>query len=69
MLQIKVFGLEKEDNKSLDIKSYEIEDIINTWLIDNNNIEIVSTNVSSGGSYTSGEKYYILYRIKGETNE
>lgn len=67
MLQIKVFGLEQ--NGSSDIKSDKIEIIINSWLQDNQDIEIISTNVSSGGGWTSGEKYYILYRSKGETHE
>lgn len=69
MLQIKIFGLEEKNNQCLDIKSNQIEGIINAWLSDHNNIEIVSTNVSSGGAATSGEKYYILYRRKGEAHE
>ena len=63
MLQVKIFGLEQHG--SSDIKSDQIEIMINSWLQNNQDIEIVSTNVSSGGSWTSGEKYYILYRRNG----
>ena len=68
MLRIKIFGLEDPNNSQKDIKSDKIEQLINNWLMNNQNIEIVSINVSSGGGYTSGEKYYILYR-EGEAYE
>lgn len=68
MLRIKIFGLEDPNNSQKDIKSDKIEQLINDWLIDNQNIEIVAINVSSGGGYTSGEKYYILYK-GGEAHE
>ena len=68
MLRIKIFGLEDPNNSQKDIKSDKIEQLINNWLMNNQNIEIVSINVSSGGGHTSGEKYYILYR-EGEAHE
>ena len=68
MLRIKIFGLEDPNNSQKDIKSDEIEQLINNWLMNNQNIEIVSINVSSGGGYTSGEKCYILYK-EGEAHE
>lgn len=60
MIKIKIFSLEKKDG-DLDMSGTQIQLIINTWLCEHQNIKIVSTNVSSGGMYTTGEKYYLLY--------
>lgn len=68
MLKIKIFGLEDRNDQNRDMKASKIEEIINDWLTNNQNIQIVSINVTSGGSYTSGEKYYILYK-EGEAHE
>ena len=66
MLRIKIFGLENQDNK--DMKANKVEELINDWLVNNQHIQIISTNVSSGGGFTSGEKYYVLYK-EGEAHE